>query len=510
MFEHAQFCRIIAVWVLIVTVAEHLVEAEYMRGCYFTNWARYRTGRCKFSLDTYQPGMCTHVFYAFAKFNYDFEAEPTDPEDLPSSYYIGTYATVTNLKKIDPDLKISLSFGGYSFGGYLFGLMASTETNRQKFISSAIEFARRYKFDGIDIDWEYPSANEKQLYVLFIKELRDAVEAESESTKQPRLLVTAAVPAGKATIDTGYDVAALAPYMDYFLVMTYDYHGSWNSYTGNNSPLFARENQTDKTFCDVSSFNAAIFTQLRVEYLQAWTMNYYASLGAPKNQLIMGFPNYGRGWMLRNRQENYVGAPANGPSPAYPCTQTAGIAAYLEICEVLAKPGVQDLFNEEQEVPYFINGDEWMSYDDVESVRIKAEWARNEGFGGGFVWTLDFDDFNGQCPGNSHPYPLTRTMGSVFSNGQLPSPVPTVAPSTSRPTVPAVTATTVAPPQTSSTAAPGVFTCPGDGLYADPTNCNRFYQCTFGQSYLLSCPPGLHFSPLYKVCDFAGNVSCKV
>lgn len=43
--------------------------------------------------------------------------------------------------------------------------------------------------------------------------------------------------------------------MDYFLVMTYDYHGSWNSYTGNNSPLFARENQTDKTFCDVSLFN---------------------------------------------------------------------------------------------------------------------------------------------------------------------------------------------------------------------------------------------------------------
>lgn len=33
---------------------------------------------------------------------------------------------------------------------------------------------------------------------------------------------------------------------------------------------------------------------------------------------------------------------------------------------------MQDLFNEEQEVPYFINGDEWMSYDDVESVRIKV------------------------------------------------------------------------------------------------------------------------------------------
>ena len=325
MLKLASICNYNKLWLLILVITERFVDAEYMRGCYFTNWARYRTGRGKFSLDTYPKGMCTHIFYAFAKFNSNFEAEPTDPEDLPSSYYEGTYASVTNLKKADPSLKVCLSFGGYSFGGYLFGQMASTEKNREKFIKSAIEFVRKYNFDGIDIDWEYPSAADKHNYVLFFNELYQEADTESKTTGRPRLLITAALPAGKATIDEGFDVQAFEPYMDYLLIMTYDYHGSWNSYTGYNSPLYARENQTDKTLCS------------------SWSMNYYAYLGAPKDKVILGFANYGRGWKLRNPSDYDVGAPAIGPSPAYPYTQTAGIAAYFELCETLAKNGVIDI-----------------------------------------------------------------------------------------------------------------------------------------------------------------------
>jgi chitinase len=39
------------------------------------------------------------------------------------------------------------------------------------------------------------------------------------------LLLTAAVSAGKNTIDAAYDVVTMSKTLDYINVMTYDYHG---------------------------------------------------------------------------------------------------------------------------------------------------------------------------------------------------------------------------------------------------------------------------------------------
>ncbi len=74
-------------------------------------------------------------------------------------------------------------------------------------------------------------AEDKQNFAAFVREL-------SEAFKPRGLLLSAAVSPSKKIIDEGYDVPALAEYLDWIAVMTYDFHGQWDKKTGHVAPLY--------------------------------------------------------------------------------------------------------------------------------------------------------------------------------------------------------------------------------------------------------------------------------
>lgn len=64
------------------------------------------------------------------------------------------------------------------------------------------------------------------------------------------------------------------------------------------------------------------------------------------------------------------------------------------------------------EAPFAFRGNQWVGYDNVDSVRRKAEYIRREGFGGAMIFSIDMDDFNNVCC--LEPFPLTKAIARVL------------------------------------------------------------------------------------------------
>ena len=64
-----------------------------------------------------------------------------------------------------------------------------------------------------------------------------AFERDAAKRQQPRLMLTAAVAAGKLTIDAGYKIAKIGKFLDILNLMTYDLHGSWDGMTGHHTAM---------------------------------------------------------------------------------------------------------------------------------------------------------------------------------------------------------------------------------------------------------------------------------
>ncbi|KAI6174674.1 Cht7 [Aphelenchoides bicaudatus] len=351
-----------------------------VRGCYLANWAQHLKGAGKFNIaQNYIPGICTHIFYAFASVDDTFNLKPTDNLDLDPN---AGYAQLKLLKQNDSQLKTLISVGGGGFKGKIFAQIASDPKNLQTFAQNTVNYMQQYGFDGVDLDWEFPKASQKDAFSAILKALKNATNGQ--------YLVTAAVSAYIPQIKKSYDLAAVEAALDYMNVMAYDYHGNWEKRTGVNAPLYSK---------DKLNINRSI--------------QYLLKQGFNASKMVLGMPTYARGWTLKSgRSGQGIGAKAKGPSPKGPITKTKGELAYFEICKLIKKGGKKK-WNKKTKTPYVQYKNKWYTYENPKSITQKVKYAQQNKLAGVFVWTIDNDDFKGSCPQKKR-YPLMNAISKTL------------------------------------------------------------------------------------------------
>ncbi|XP_061191555.1 chitotriosidase-1-like, partial [Saccostrea echinata] len=387
---------------------DYSVVQPYKRVCYFTNWAQYRTAPMTFKADDVDPFLCTHIMYAFGK----VVGNTIDAYEWNDKGTGGQYEKIMNLRSVNPDLKILLAIGGWTHGTAPFTAVVDDPNDMAAFANNALAYLKTYGFDGLDLDWEYPGGNgsppeDKQRFTSFVQKLRQVFDADGVANNRAPLLLTAAVAAGKSTIDKAYEIDLISKELDFINLMSYDLHGSWEATTGHHSALFGRAGEVGTA------------AYMNVDY----AVNYWINLGAPPEKLVLGMGLYGRSFTLSSSSNTGVGAPAVGAGAAGTYTGEAGLLAYYEVCYNLKYNGWTRQWHGEHKVPYAYHGTQWIGYDDTESFQVKVDYIKSKGLGGGMVWSLDQDDFSNSCGDGA--YPLMNLLRSELSGSPVAStPLP--------------------------------------------------------------------------------------
>ncbi|KAL4770196.1 hypothetical protein BDW60DRAFT_224434 [Aspergillus nidulans var. acristatus] len=338
---------------------------------YYEGWASTRSCDKRLPSDIdIEP--LTHLNFAFAFFH------PTTFQVLPmSAGDEALYPQFTALKSKKPSLKTWIAVGGWSFNDATnspntqtaFSDMAGSAANRQTFIASLRHFMQTWGFDGVDIDWEYPGADDRggidadtANFVKLVRDMKDAFGSEYG--------ISVTLPASYWYL-RGFDLQGMAAHVDFFNIMTYDIHGVWDADNKHTGP-YVRPHTN--------------ITEIKQGLDLLWRND------VDPAQVNFGLGWYGRSFTLKDPSCNKPECIFAYGGKAGECTKSSGTLSNAEIQRIIAKHGLTPTVDADAMVKWITwDNDQWVSYDDGETIQMKINEASKLCLGGVLIWAVDQD-----------------------------------------------------------------------------------------------------------------------
>lgn len=284
------------------------------------------------------------VIYAFVEIN------PDGTLFVPTPRFLNQ---LINLKAEKPSLKVMAAIGGWGTEG--FSDAALTPTSRYNFAREVNRLINEYGLDGIDIDWEYPGSSaagiksrpqDRENFTLLLTAIRDVIGDDK--------WLSVAGTGDMAYINSSAEIDKIAPIIDYFNLMSYDF-------TAGETGAAGKRHHANLYESDLSLPGYSV--DIMVRNLK--------NAGMPTEKILLGVPFYGR-----------LGATIT--------------RSYDELRKnYINKDGYEFRFDRTAQVPYLVrNGDFEMSYENALSIFLKAQYVLRNCLGGIFSWTSTYDQAN--------------------------------------------------------------------------------------------------------------------
>jgi len=243
-------------------------------------------------------------------------------------------------------------------------------------------FCRQWNWDGIDFDWEYPAdptrggtPNDTENFALFIASMRAAVEAENIPSGKTKLELSIALPGGPYH-GQYYDMKSMLPNLDYANIMAYNLHGPWET----------------QVYCSANYYDGTPANSIYHGYSIHDAVQYFLNQNGNKldgKKFNLGMTFAGVNFLLANPANFAPGSNAIGEGQGGVCTKENGYMAYFEIETILrANTSISPSFDDVGECKYFVYGNQWIGYDDADTLTKKVGLVEDEGLGGISVWAM--------------------------------------------------------------------------------------------------------------------------